>query len=277
MCQAVVAQLQRGGLLTEIQVSPLQAAPWASPDLWERGRSEVLLVDTQSAQVWGGVDALRQLLSRRAGFKLLSQVLNWPIFHALAQGFYKTLAYNRRILSPRSPNAIACACDPPPNIEATRQFYTLLISLILLSLLAFIQGLSNSPAHLVHSNPWSLFNAITTASVVGWLGTALTLKIILKPQARLILPQTLVSLTRGSLYLLLGGLLLLWLRPNTGSSWLGGFGLLGLGLGMQALGSMPALLRRMHTIGAPSWSPWLWLVIYLGGALGCLWLSLPLH
>jgi predicted DCC family thiol-disulfide oxidoreductase YuxK len=273
MCQATVAKLERGGFLNGLQeVSPLQAAAWASPDLWERGRVEVLLVDTQSGQVWGGIDALIQLFSRKAGFKLLSKILQWPLCHGLAQGAYQMVGYNRRILSPPAPRALPCACDPPVNLTATRNLYTLLVSLIFLSLLAFAQGASFSPARLTHLPVWTLFNALTTATVAGWLSAALVFRLVMKERAQPLLPQTLVSLTVGSLYLVLASVLLLYLPSHAGAGSMGAGGIFGLGLGIQALGMAPSLSKRLSTLGAPAWGAWLWVLTYLASAIGCLWL-----
>ena len=268
MCQGVVAKLTQCGFVNGIQVSPLQDCPWATPELWERGRVEVLLVEPNTMQIWGGVDALSILLKRKKGFSFLGWLLSTALGHALAHWIYQIVAYNRRILSPRPLQAIPCTCDPPDNPAMTQRLYGVLILVLNVSLIGFAFGVTHSPAHLTLLTPLPLFKALFTAMAIGFALSTLALGVTLSQQIRQLYPQTLVSLTGSSLYLLLAGFLCLWLRPHPGNWQLGTQGILLLGLGIQTVGLIPMLWKRLRTLGAPVWSPWLWLVTYLVGAVG---------
>ena len=285
LCASIVGKLKAWRRLEGITVLPLQSADWASPSLREQGRTQVLLIEltgetsnpaehTHARETtWGGIDALIELCQRKPGYMLLGRCLRWPILAPLVHALYRMVAYNRRLLSPVSPQSLPCACDPPEDAAMTQQFYSLLVALILISLLTFAAGASLQGSHRVTSNAcWSLFNRFTLAGMLGWLGAALLLKGLYRKQARQLLPQTLISLTGGSLFCLLAGLLLPTITFHAAHGGLThqSFILLALGLGIQTIGSTAPLVHRFRILAAPTWSPWLWLAAYLGVTLASL-------
>ena len=276
MCRALVAQLQYWGFLNQIPAQPLQEAAqaenWVDPTLLERGRLEALLVDRQTGQTWGGIDVLIQLLGLRAGFRWISWILRWPLCHSLAQGVYQTISHNRRSLSPVPSSALPCACDPPFNLKFTVLFYLGTLLLLGLALLAFSVGASHSPARFTHIQPFYLLGKLVIATLSGWFLATLASGLPFQPAKRVMIPQTWISLTMGSLYLGLAGLLLLWLPASSGASVLQERGILLLALGIQSIGMLPALRQRLLITGSTAWLPWLWLKLYVAVALAVVFL-----
>ncbi len=141
MCQGFVYWLNKLGLTHPVNVTPWEEAdPQITSNdatLAERIRVEVLLVDPTNKQIYGGIDALRQLARMTPQYHWLAQVLELPLVYESARFLYETISYNRRLLSPPKRNGVTCECDPPDSPTARLHlllliilFVTLVVSLV---------------------------------------------------------------------------------------------------------------------------------------------------
>ncbi len=273
LCTSAVARLKAWGLLDTIITLPLQDASWLSPSLIEQGRAQILLIERDSnakETLWGGLDAIIELMGRKPEYSLFGVCLRWPPCLVLMRALYRIVAYNRRLLSPVPPRNLSCACDPPENWPLRQQFYGLLVTIILVNLMIFATGASHSTSGIASRlSIGGFFYPLVIACVVGKLVADQLLKQCAPQPIPNAKSQTLISLTNGSLYCLLAGLLLPTISAPSAPHPLPhpAFILNSIGLGVQTLGTAAQLFPRFRILAAPAWSPWLWLATDLTVAL----------
>ncbi len=93
--------------------------------------NELAVLDRGSGEIRGGLDGILWIL-REGRLRWVAAILALPGIYHLFSFLYHLIAYNRRILSPVKPRAVACACDPDPN--ALYQWSFIAICLMLTSL-----------------------------------------------------------------------------------------------------------------------------------------------
>lgn len=113
LCIAAVNALVRAGLVARDAVRPYQELEGeAAQVLWDAGiRNEMAAYDPASGRVWSGVRALLYAM-RASRLGPVVRVLELPPITALLSLGYRLVSYNRRILAPREPGTVRCACDP---------------------------------------------------------------------------------------------------------------------------------------------------------------------
>ncbi len=263
MCQGAVHWLEKGGLLTQVEARSWQVEGLSDPDLLERIRAELLLLDRDSMQVKGGFSALVALMRTTPTYRWLCGMLGLPPILWLAEHAYKTVALNRRILSPPNTGGMACACDPPFHLGYRVTLYgaCLLLNLLGSSGLLLILCATQEPV----SSRGSLIDLVRTILVLNvpigilWLGGLFTVRHrwrILSQQALMLVGEV------GLLLLVLSGF---WwvLKPFQTAD--GIKNLLFFGLSLALIGLLFGdLLKRFKALRLPAGLAILWLVSVAG-------------
>lgn len=137
LCIAAVNALARAGLVARDAVRAYQDLDGdVAARLWEAGiRNEMAAYDPASGEVWSGVRALLRA-TRGSRLRPLVRVLELPPVTALLSLGYRLVSYNRRILAPREPGPVRCACDPDFHLGYRLGLVALLLATaVLLTLL----------------------------------------------------------------------------------------------------------------------------------------------
>lgn len=113
LCVGAVNVLARTGLVARDTLRPYQDLEGEVAEvLWDAGiRNEMAAYDPASGRVWSGVRALLHAM-RVSRLGPVVRVLELPPITALLSLGYRLVSYNRRILAPREPGTVRCACDP---------------------------------------------------------------------------------------------------------------------------------------------------------------------
>ena len=113
VCTAAVRGLVRTGLVPEPRTRAYQELEGADMQrVWEADvRNEMVAFDPLGERTERGLRALLWLLTE-TWLAPVARLLSVRPFVNLATLVYRTASYNRRILAPTPPRAIACACDP---------------------------------------------------------------------------------------------------------------------------------------------------------------------
>lgn len=113
LCVAAVNTLARAGLVARDAMRPYQDLEGEVAELlWEAGiRNEMAAYDPASGRVRTGVRALLHAM-RTSRLGPVVRLLGLPPITALLSLGYRLVSYNRRILAPREPGTVRCACDP---------------------------------------------------------------------------------------------------------------------------------------------------------------------
>jgi predicted DCC family thiol-disulfide oxidoreductase YuxK len=73
--------------------------------------NEMAVLDEVSGEIRTGYAGILRVLGEGT-LGWLARLLSLPGLRALGRALYRTVAYNRRVLAPTPPRAVACACDP---------------------------------------------------------------------------------------------------------------------------------------------------------------------
>jgi predicted DCC family thiol-disulfide oxidoreductase YuxK len=86
----------------------------------EKARNEIPLIDTETKQVWYGIDALLEIFDRKIPFiKSIGKIR--PV-NFLLQKIYKFISYNRRVIVAPAAKPVSCDCTPDFNIKYRMAF-----------------------------------------------------------------------------------------------------------------------------------------------------------
>lgn len=263
MCQRAAGMLGRLGLLETVSAAPWPDAGLEDERLEERLRSELVLYHPACKELYGGIDGLIKLAELQGKMAFPRMLLKLPGVKPLADVTYKMVSLNRRILSPRSASAIACACDPPFSLK-----YRALLWLVLLGI-AF-GGSALFGASLALMNPEKSFSEtawqLTIAAGSGWALNLIVFALLTGRRYGEFVQQNLVVMAIGIFWLMPVALALL-----SGS-------VLGLpsavlralaiaGVLADSLVMFAAIRHRLNRLGFPGWMPWLWLALLEGAGV----------
>jgi predicted DCC family thiol-disulfide oxidoreductase YuxK len=255
MCRGAVKLLERLGLARAISIRPWPQTDLPSEDLAERIRSEILLCEPDTREVLGGVQVLIRLLELHSRWRWLAPLLKWPPASRLLSVLYRTIALNRRILSPPPHRSLPCACDPPENPGARRQFYLALLLFTLIGMAAFALAVSGQPSE----RTGDVFQWIATALLLGWIPSWLVGLLLFTGRMRELIQQSLVVSAISGIWLL-GLSPVIWIVRLAGV----------LDVSMAPVGFLIAiaamdysLMRRLRTLGFPGWLHGVWLLSML--------------
>jgi predicted DCC family thiol-disulfide oxidoreductase YuxK len=81
----------------------------------EKGRNEIPLIDTETKQIWYGIDALLEILDRKIPF--IKSIGKMKPVSFLLQKIYKFISYNRRVIVAPAAKPVSCNCTPDFNIK----------------------------------------------------------------------------------------------------------------------------------------------------------------
>lgn len=147
MCCNAVNALKQWKLLNGVQALPWDESGLQDKALEARIRSELLLRDDQTGQVWGGFQVITELMSLASFYQAplypglgLAVILKWPPVAWAGERVYKTIALNRRLLSPPNTGGLACACDPPFHPGYRVLLIGVLLLLNLVGCYSFVAG-----------------------------------------------------------------------------------------------------------------------------------------
>lgn len=220
-----------------------------------QAHNELAVMDPTTKELRSGVDGLLWWLE---GSRLawLARLLSWGPLRWAAGVVYPVIAYNRRILAPPKPRAVACACDPDPRPGATIALGSFALTVLggaLVAVAAVVAagspaGEAPRPIHgLEHASA-----AAAWAAVLGiFAGPTLLLVAVLRPAgARLLHAAAFLWSAALCAPLLLLGVVV---GAAVGSQAPSGLGAIAFGVTFQA-----AYRRRLRHLGASGWWFWVW-------------------
>ncbi len=155
--------------------------------------NELAVIDPGSKEIRNGVEGIVWWLE---GSRLawLARLLSWGPLRWAAGVVYPVIAYNRRILAPPKPRAIACACDPDPRPGATialGAFALVVVVGALVDVGAMAKAVSRVEADAIvwWAAPFGdPLEALQTAAL--WILPTLALVCVLRPQGARLLHAT---------------------------------------------------------------------------------------
>jgi hypothetical protein len=128
MCAWYTGAFVKSGLLSE---EGRKAFSNANPELlhdinWQRSKNEIPLIDTNTKQVWYGIDALLEILGQKVPLiKTIGKFtpVNWSL-----KRLYNFISYNRKVIVATKSVPGTIDCTPDFNV-----FYRILFMLVFLS------------------------------------------------------------------------------------------------------------------------------------------------
>lgn len=268
LCTGIVRGLRQLGLKESARFISWQEATKETPtlaqsELAEKIRGEVLLLLPDS-KVLSGVPAFARLLEQKKPTRRLGHFLKMPGIAGAAEWLYQTVAFNRRVLTPPSNPAIACACDPPENPSMRRRLYVLLLLVAVSGLIAFSCALAAT----FQTRAFTIILHLLIAMGGGWLLAYFGLFLLLRKHFGEYVRQSLVVMSIGGLWLWVASALLTSVHfvfhadfPFS-SAWISV-----LVLNLHTAIMLFSTLRRSRALHFPAWTPWLWLLLYFSGYL----------
>jgi predicted DCC family thiol-disulfide oxidoreductase YuxK len=129
MCLATIRMLLRLGLVRaeqtsanyDLEAADLEAAQQAGI------RNQLVVIDQATRETRSGSDALLWMIGDNPRYRLLARLLGLPGLRQLLSYAYKTISYNRRVISPPR-HQIVCDCEP--EVTVARRL-TLIVPLLL--------------------------------------------------------------------------------------------------------------------------------------------------
>lgn len=272
MCRGAVGWLNRLGLVKRVEVVGVTADrhfDGVYPDgLYERLKVELILWDPATKNALGGAEALIALARLHRKFGLLTGLFHFPGVLWVGQRLYKIISMNRRLLSPLPYTPIPCACDPPFHLGYRLSLWT--VALMFAGVANTLYGLSL--AQVFTERPaWDMLCQWWAAGSAAWGSVALAFGLLFRRQRGLVLLQQLGMVAAiGSIWLVFFALFNLL----SGSLMHAGrlmAGINGVELLVMVQVMFSDLRGRVRTLAFPTWVPWLWLTVFLGVSVSCLW------
>lgn len=265
LCRAAVRGLERLDLLRKahaVRVEDVSRVKPSSPrdleSILTQTSSELVLYNMKTGRRLGGVSAAIELASIHGRFGVVASALRIPFVAMLASALYKTVALNRRTISPPDYPGPACRCDPPFNLGYALSFWAGVLVLLFTEIAVF--GWSLSPLH-PGKGTWDTFFAVLAIVGAGWAASALVLSLlhrgfisqsVMALASGLLLLYPLAVLNRTALFVGVSPALL------TALNW-------GL-MGAVYLVVLLSLRSRFKRLGLPAWTTWLSIVLMVSAA-----------
>lgn len=252
MCRKAVETLRQWKLLNGVKALAWDDSGLHDEALANRIRSELLLRNNTSGTVVGGFSAITALMRFTLLYGWLGFLFQIPPLSWLGQLFYKTIALNRRILSPPNTGGMACSCDPPPHRGYKLVLITMLLLLNLMGCYSFVAGAQ--PVWLALSGSALLWN-------LPFLLLWLLALVLLRSRFKVVLEQSVVLMgLMGAAFIGFNTLLAFLIRlPGFSADlFLMAFCLLLYWLLFRAF------RVRSQALALPLWIPMCWLTLSLG-------------
>lgn len=210
MCTASVARLLQWGLVRADQVRANHDLSLPDLELAEASgiRNEIVAIDVANRRTRVGFDALLWTIVDNVRFPSLLRLLGLPGMRQLMSYGYRTISYNRRIISPPK-RTIACACDPEVTLPRRLMLIVPLVVFALAVLWLLGVGLTRTLPPDATAR-----EALAVPAIVGaaWL-TLAALGIVLLPAGKKLdyVAHLTVTMFAGALVMLPAAVLSVWL------------------------------------------------------------------
>jgi len=262
MCTSVVALLIRSGLVRADQTRSNHDLSGDDFELVRAAgiRNQLIVLDPEARTTEAGTSGLLWVIGENFGNPLWIRMWRLPVLNHLLEWGYRTVAYNRRVISPPR-SRIVCDCEPEVTVARRLNLIVPLLIVAIAIWAALGAGALGSEGA----------GALVAALGLPWSAMALAGLALLRGESRLdYVAHLAVTAFAGSLVLLPGciaGAFAAWIPPSA----LLAFD--GVSLLAAALLTTKMQRRRVAALGlSPRWL-WAYAVVTLAGLAG-LWIWL---